>query len=124
MQGYRGSMDRRRKPDGIIKLVTFTSFVGWIMIILCSMLIIYAKPEQTNMFYEMFNIHTRSYWNYSLLNIVFMLLTFLLILSLIGILMNALRHRRKTDRMNKSLIFQAIMSGFGMIILLINSILG
>jgi L-asparagine transporter-like permease len=123
MQGYRGSTDRRRKPDGIIKLVTLTSTIGWIMIILCSMLIIYAKPEQTNMFFKMFNIHTRDYWNYSLLNIVLMLLTFLLILSLIGILMNALRHRRKTDRINKSLIFQAFMSVFGIIILLINSLI-
>lgn len=124
MQDYRGYADRRHKPDRIIKFVTLTSAIGWIMIIICSMLIAYAKPEQTNMFYEMFNISIRDYWNYSLLYVVFILLVFLFLLSIIGILMNAMRQRRKTDKMNKSLIFQAVMSIFGMIILIANSILG
>lgn len=120
----RPYIERRKKPDGIIKLVNITSTIGWLLIILCSGITIYAKPEQTNMFYKMFNVPVRNYWNYSLLNLVFILLVFLLILSLAGILLNAMRHRRKTDRMNKSLIFQAIMSFFGIIILLLDSIIG
>jgi xanthine/uracil/vitamin C permease (AzgA family) len=123
MQNFRTTTERRRKPDGIVKFVTIVSAIGWIMIIICSILIIYAKPEHTNMFYEMFNINIKDYWNYSLLNFVFILLTFLFALSLIGIMMNAMRQRRKNDRMNKSLIFQAIMSVIGMILLLINSII-
>jgi xanthine/uracil/vitamin C permease (AzgA family) len=123
MQDLRTTTERRRKPDGIVKFVTIVSAIGWIMIIICSILIIYAKPEHTNMFYEMFNINIKDYWNYSLLNFVFILLTFLFALSLIGIMMNAMRQRRKIDRMNKSLIFQAIMSVIGMILLLINSII-
>ncbi|MDF2841343.1 MAG: hypothetical protein K0Q99_2115 [Clostridia bacterium] len=92
------------------------------MILICAMLTIYAKPEQTNLFFEMFNIPIREYWNYSLLNVVFTLLEFLFVLTLIGIFMNAMRQRRKTDKIKKSLIFQLIMSLVGMILLYINSI--
>lgn len=119
----RPLIERRRKPDTVIRLVTIASTIGWLLIILCSGLIIYAKPEQTNMFYEMFNIQVRNYWDYSLLNFVFILLIFLFVLSLLGIFLNAMRQRRKTDKMNKSLIFQAIMSAVGMVILLIDYIM-
>jgi len=123
MLDSRRSFERRQKPDGIIRLITFISTIGWLLIIFCSGLTIYAKPEQTNLFYEMFNVPVREYWNYSLLNVVFLLLVFLLALSLFGIFMNAMRNRRKTDKIRKSLIFQAFMSIVGIILLLINSIL-
>jgi heme/copper-type cytochrome/quinol oxidase subunit 2 len=121
MQDFRTPIDRRRRPDGVVKFVTLTSALGWIMIALCFALIVYAKPEQTNMFYEMFNIPIREYWDYPLLNIVFILLIFLFAISMIGIIMNAMRQRRRSDRMKKSLIFQAIMSIIGIIILIFNS---
>lgn len=120
MQDYRFSFERRRKPDKVIKLITITSVMGWIMVILCTLLTIYAKPEQTNLFYELFNIRIRNYWDYSLLNVVFLLLACLLLLSLVGIIMNAMRCRRKTDRINKSLVFQAFLSLGGIILLLLN----
>lgn len=121
MQDFRTPIDRRRRPDAVIKFVTLTSALGWIMIALCFTLIVYAKPEQTNMFYEMFKIPIREYWNYPLLNIVFILFIFLFAISMIGIIMNAMRQRRRSDRMKKSLIFQAIMSVIGIVILLLNS---
>ncbi|OGO77477.1 MAG: hypothetical protein A2Y23_00590 [Clostridiales bacterium GWB2_37_7] len=124
MQDFKSPIDRRQKSDGIIKLVTFISTIGWILIIICAILVIYARPDQPNMFYKMFNVSTRDYWNYSLLNIMFILLIFLFVLSLIGIMMNAMRQRRKTDKINKSLIFQAIMSLVGMILLWVNSLIG
>lgn len=124
MQDLRAPVDRRRRPDGIIKFVNIASAIGWIMIIISCSVIIYAKPEDTNMFYQMFHIPVRNYWNYSLLSVVFYLLIFLFVLSVFGIIANATRQRRKTDRMKKSLIFQAIMSALGMIVLLVNSIIG
>ena len=123
MQDFKPPYDRRRKPDIVIKLVHTISISGWLMIIICSLVAINAKPEQTNLFYKMFNIPVRGYWNYSLLSFVFALLIFLLCLSLIGILLSAMRHRRKTDRINKSLIFQAVMSVVGMLLLWVNSLL-
>lgn len=119
----RPFVERRRKPDWLIRIVTIISTIGWILVMFCSGITIYAKPEQTNMFYQMFNIQVRNHWNYSLLDIVFILLIFLFVLSLFGIMMNALRQRRKTDRMNKSLIFQAIMSLVGIAILIVNAII-
>lgn len=121
MQDFKPYVERRRKPDGLIRFVTFTSIVDWLMIILCMMLIIYAKPEQTNMFYEMFNIPVRSYWNYPLLNLVFILFIILFALSVLGIIMNMLRQRRRTDKIKKSLVIQAVISIIGIVILLINS---
>lgn len=123
MKEFYGTIERRQKPDGVLRLVTFISTIGWLLVILCSLLTIYAKPEQTNMFYEMFNIPIRNYWDYSFLGIVFILLICLLALSLFGIFMNSLRNRRKTDRIRRSLIFQAIASVIGIILLLIDSIL-
>jgi fumarate reductase subunit C len=119
----RPFIEKRRKPDALIRLVTVISTIGWFMVMICSAITIYAKPEQTNMFYQMFNVPLRSRWNYSLLDIVFILLIFLFILSIFGIIMNAMRQRRKTDKMNKSLIFQAVMSLVGMIILIVNAII-
>lgn len=122
MQNLKPPLDRRRKPDIVIRLVNAISIVGWMMIILCTLLTINSKPEQTNMFYKMFNIPVRDYWDFSLLSIVFFLLMFLFAVALIGILLNATRQRRKTDKMNKSLIFQAAMAVLGMLLLWVNSI--
>jgi uncharacterized membrane protein len=124
MQNLKSPINRRKKLDVLIKLVNITSAIGWVMIIICSALTIQAKPEQTNMFYQMFDIPVRDYWNYSLLNLVFILLVSLFVLTLFGIFMNAMRQRRKTDKINKSLIFQAVMSLIGMILLWINSVIG
>ena len=122
MQNLKPPLDRRRKPDIVIRLVNAISIVGWMMINLCTLLTINSKPEQTNMFYKMFNIPVRDYWDFSLLSIVFFLLMFLFAVALIGILLNATRQRRKTDKMNKSLIFQAAMAVLGMLLLWVNSI--
>jgi hypothetical protein len=124
MQNLKSPINRRKKLDVLIKLVNITSAIGWVMIIICSALTIQAKPEQTNMFYQMFDLPVRDYWNYSLLNLVFILLVSLFVLTLFGIFMNAMRQRRKTDKINKSLIFQAVMSLIGMILLWINSVIG
>ena len=124
MQDFNKPIDRRHKMDKIIKLVTITSVLGWVMIIITTMIAIYAKPEHTNMFYEMFNVPIRNYWNYHLLSLVFILLIGILLLSIFGITMNAMRLRRKTDRINKSLIFHALMSLLGIILLLAYSVIG
>lgn len=123
MQNSTRPVERRRKPDIVVKLVTITSAIGWMLIVVCLLLAGFAKPEQTNMFYEMFNIPVRGYWNYSVLYIVFVILIFLFVISLLGILFNAMRQRRKTDKINKSLIFHAAMALVGILILLINSMI-
>ena len=123
MQDFKPPLDRRRKPDMVIRLVHIISMAGWVMITICSALTINSKPEQTNLFYKLFNVPVRDYWNTTLLGDVFVLLIFLFVLSLVGILLNATRQRRKTDKLNKSLIFQAIMSAFGILLLWINSVI-
>jgi hypothetical protein len=116
-------MERRRRSDAVVKLVTITSIVGWILIAISSMLAIYAKPEQTNFFHELFNLPYRTHWDYSLLDVVYILLIALLLISILGILFNSMRNRRKTDKFRKSLIFQAFMSILGIIILWYNSLI-
>lgn len=123
MQDFKRPLDRRRKPDMVIRLVHMISLAGWTLVIISSFLTINAKPEQTNMFYKIFNVPVRAYWNTTLLGDVFVLLIFLFVLSLVGILLNATRQRRKTDKLNKSLIFQAFMSALGMVLLWINSVI-
>lgn len=123
MQDFKRPLDRRRKPDIVIRLVHMISLAGWTLVIISSFLTINAKPEQTNMFYKIFNVPVRAYWNTTLLGDVFVLLIFLFVLSLVGILLNATRQRRKTDKLNKSLIFQAFMAALGMVLLWINSVI-
>lgn len=120
MQNPNFPYERRRKPDRVIKFVNITSAIGWVLIIICSLVAMEAQPGQINMFPKIFKIPVRDYWNISLLNITFIILIFIFFLSMIGIIANTTRQRRKTDKMNKSLIFQAVMSVVGMIILLVN----
>lgn len=117
--GFKTTKDRRRKPDILVKWVNWSVGIGWCLIIAILGITTYAKPEDTNMFYQMFNVKLRTTWNYSLINTAFYLLIFLFIFSLVSILFNAMRQRRKSDKFNKSLIFHAIASLVGIFIFLI-----
>ncbi|MCX8128795.1 MAG: hypothetical protein N3I35_01695 [Clostridia bacterium] len=112
-------VERRKGPDMLTKWVKWTGIIGWFIIISVVFIISEAKPRVENFFDRLFNVKLRKTWDEDLLRYSFILMILLFLLCTIAMIFNILRHRRKTDRFNKSIILLGLASLLGSIIYLI-----
>jgi hypothetical protein len=118
MNNYTGK-DRRKGPDKLLKIISITTGTTWFFILIVYILISYGRPKvETTFFNSLFNLPIENSWNESILNILKIILGLLAIICLIGIVINFFRHKRRTDRFSKSLIFFGIGSLIGLIYLM------
>lgn len=112
----RRAQNRRRRPDVLVKWVQISGGISWSLVFTALLITIFAKPQMQTTF-EYFNkIYLDKNWNLQLLRAAFVVLVLLFIFCVISLVFNALRSRRKTDRFNKSIIFNAIASFMGIIL--------
>ncbi|MDL2225861.1 hypothetical protein LJC20_06705 [Eubacteriales bacterium OttesenSCG-928-M02] len=106
----RQFVERRRQRDWVTKAVPIFSVVGWVSAICTLLMLESARPKSEDLFSRMIGSPVRSYWNTTLLWVALGLLTLVFFACLFGFLFNAFRHKRKTDRFNKSIIILGIIS--------------
>jgi len=114
-----GFTDRRKGPDILLKLITWISFIGWVLIVGVLAIISKAGPQTATFFDRLLETRIRGTWDYELMQYAFYLLIVMLVLGLTGLAMNSRRHRRKTDRYRLSLIIMTIFSLAGIILYLL-----
>ncbi|MDL2273000.1 hypothetical protein LJC34_00365 [Oscillospiraceae bacterium OttesenSCG-928-G22] len=104
-------IERRRKPDFFTRFVQVTGVLGWFLSSLSILLLLVARPsDKQNIFTRFLGIvATPTGWDLFWLRVSFVLITVTTLLCLFGLLFNAKRHRRKTDRFNKSIIILLIV---------------
>jgi hypothetical protein len=108
-------IERRRGPDAVIKAVWWISGISWSLIITSIVFAGLAKPESETFFDRLFNIRVRGYWDDDLLRYAFFILLLNFITCIAGFILNLFRQKRKTDKINKSVILLAAASLSGIL---------
>lgn len=112
--------ERRSGPDIIVTLIKVLSVVCGSLLIVALLLIDRAKPGIETFFDRLLDVQLRKSWDHDLLVTHLFVVATICCLSIIGLIFNKLRARRKKDRYRKSLIFSII---FSMVALLFSLVL-
>ncbi len=110
--------NKRRGPDFVLKVINVVSGVSWIILVLAIVVVSIAKPKFQGFSRGMGTI--QSSWDTSLLGVVAVLLVLLIALSVVGIVFNFLRMKRKTDHIRVTLVLSGIFAFIGLLLLLFN----
>ena len=102
--------DRRKKPDWVVRSVTIVAAIGWVLALFALLLLDRASPVEGNFITRFLDIPVVSFWNTTLIRVAFAMTIASFAVCFAGIILNAARHRRKTDRYNKLLISITIAS--------------
>jgi hypothetical protein len=105
-------VNRRHGPDTMVKVISIFSGISWLLVVIVFGIITYGKPRLGMMF---FHEGVTESWNKTILGYASLLLFFVFIVCFIGIFINMSRHKRKSDRFNKSLIVFGIASLLGIL---------
>lgn len=102
-------IDRRKGPGGINKAINVLAVSSWAVLFFSLLVLDQAQPKL---------LTANTQWNHNLLGILYYLLLIVFGMSLVGLMMNRRRHRRKGDMYRLSLIISLSISFFGLLRLL------
>lgn len=111
----RPHVDRRQGPDLWIKLLTGSGIISGICLVATLFITALAKPEVETFFDRFYNLRLRRTWDMDLMNYIFYLLLICFISSIVGLVINSRRKRRKDDHTRASLIVMLCISIFGLV---------
>ncbi len=106
---------RRRGPDILVKSIHYISSGCWILLLFLFLFLSFAKPRSTFMA-KISGGGGAGGWDKTFMLYSFYLLIFLFLLSIIGLLINTNRHKRKSDSYNISLVIFGAMALMGIVI--------
>ncbi|MBF0465810.1 MAG: hypothetical protein HQK88_13160 [Nitrospirae bacterium] len=113
--------ERRKRRNPISKFVFVDSLVCWILFVVTLVYIGIAMPQRPTIFDPKGLYSTaRTYWDTDMISNAFVSMNVTLALSLIGLALNAIRMKRNSDRINYSLLFMALLSLTGILIVYFN----
>lgn len=90
--------NRRKGPDFWVHALTYFSIGGWALLLLAMLLLDVARPETETFFHRYLGGAPRKGWDENMKKIVFGLVAFCQVISVVGIGINSQRMRRKTDK--------------------------
>jgi len=110
--------ERRKGPDLLITVLRWLAVTGWILVVLFLIIAGIAKPEFQSYFGERYHAQFRSNWDLDVLLYSYYLMAAVLGISVSGVLLNILRHRRKNDEYMISFFVMGFTSLAGILIYL------
>jgi hypothetical protein len=117
MTHYRRNIpDRRQGPDFWRLAIRWLAVTVWGLMLTALLLVGWAKPKVETFFDRYYQLTLRSTWDMDLARYIFFCMTAGFLLSLLGLAINRLRHRRRDDEYLVSLILSAAIcaSGIGL----------
>jgi hypothetical protein len=111
--------NRRRGPDTMTKAIGIFAGISWLLVLIVFILNTYAKPRVATLFDKRYGVSINQNMDTTLLMYANIALALVVAVCFTGIMINMIRHKRKSDRFSKSLIF----FGLGSLIWLIYSLL-
>ncbi len=102
--------NRSRRPDPLLRLLSVCN--GLAVVALAAALIVtaIAKPELETFFDRYYNLTLRTSWNMELANYIGVLLACSFVISIIGLIINSKRLKRKYDHIRATLVLSLIIS--------------
>ena len=113
-------VERRRRKDWVVRSVSVIALFGWLLAIMSLITVRIAQPRGDDYFTRVYGSSIIGFWNTPMLRVSFLALLLSFMSCLIGMIANMMRHRRKSDRFNKSVITLAILSLLGCVAFLVN----
>jgi uncharacterized membrane protein YfcA len=105
--------ERRKGSDTVTKSISIFSGITWLLILVVFVIISYAQPKAPTVFDRNSGMSGQQTWDKSLLGYAAVALTFTAIICIIGLSINSIRHRRRSDYYNRSLLVFGIGSILG-----------
>jgi len=112
-------VERRKRPNWIVRIVTTIAVLGWIGVFVALLFIDRAAPAQENFITIYLGQTVVGYWKQSMLRGAFAATLASFVASILGMILNVAFHRRKTDRYSKLLIAVTIASAILLVLYLI-----
>ena len=116
----RQYVERRKKTDWVVRAVTIIAALGWFCALAALLFIQRARPVEGTFVTLHYGQEVVGYWSSSLLRGAFVATLVSFATCVVGFILNATRHRRKTDRFNKLLIGVSIASAVILVVYLVN----
>lgn len=104
------SNEHREGPDLLAKWAKYSGLVAWAIIFLMLIFIGQAKPQIYTVLDAKYNKISRNTWDQAYLIYAFICAGAAFIFSLISLLINSRRIKRKTDRIKISLLISLLVS--------------
>jgi len=97
-------------------ILNWVAISGWFFVIIIFILLAKAQPMFVTVYdrYHSYSPHTT--WDSNLTKKIFYMLIFTFVISISGLFFEKKRYRRKEDKYHLSLVVQAIISFFGILI--------
>jgi len=111
---------RRNGPDPWTRSLRYLALAGWLFLVSAFFILDYAKPKVETFFERVYDIHLHQQWDMDLARYILWLMFLGLFLSIVGLVINAKRKRRRTDQWRLSLIFLGIISVAGIALYFVN----
>jgi hypothetical protein len=102
--------NRRRGTDTLTKAISIFAGISWLLIIFVFIFYLNSKPREASLYDMRFSVADSYKGDPSLLIYSNIALALVIIICFIGFIININRHKRKKDRLSKSLIFFGIGS--------------
>ena len=113
-------IERRKKNDWVVRATSIVAVIGWICTLMALAFIDRASTLEDISSSNFFKITVISTWNTTMLRWAFIAVLISLLTCIVGLILNAKRHRRKTDRFNKLLVTTSVFSALIFIFYIVN----
>lgn len=114
----RTYFEKRIGPDFLVYWIRLSSFIVWLLLGIFFLVADFAKPEQVTLFDRLFDVTRRTVWDQNMLMISFFVAIVLFFFSLLSLIINTRRLKRKSDRISISLIISLIVSTLSILLYL------
>ena len=102
-------VDRRKGPDWFTRLINTLNVLSWLVFVIALAIFHYARPELNNIILEFHKIPIREHWLVTLKQYLFISLYVSVTFSLVSLVGNQLRNKRRSDVHRYNLIFLIIV---------------
>lgn len=109
---FKNTGERRHHSDALVRWINYFSAGSWILLIGAFAFFSFAQPARKT-FFDTYFQSTYAFaqrWNSTYLDYAMILLLFIIMVCIIGLGLNSMRHKRRSDKYRFSLIFNALVS--------------
>lgn len=114
----RSYFEKRVGPDFLVYWIRISSFVVWLLLGIFFLVADFAKPEEVTLFDRLFDVSRRTVWDQNMMMISFFVAIVLFFFSLLSLIINTRRLKRKSDKISISLIISLIVSTLSILLYL------